>query len=466
MIPRDCTRIRPYGREKLIIKPLSHAAAFEPRRFKVPGNNAAPPKRGLLSPLRDGSFDDDLKAAAKYQPGEPNIVRCEPDDDEHTRRIAENSAMYSHYAGTLAAQGLDVVAVPGDGNCFFRSVSHQVYGTDEHHETVRRKCMDYMSEDAAFFSQFVEGGMDSFPLYVQAKRQNACWGDDPEIQAVCELYDRPTEIWAYDQSKGARKLRTFHENAGTGAASSSSGGGSSSRSRPLIRLSYYGGGHYDSITGETHARDLLHSAPGEAEDLAIARVRRIGSLSSARASDSDLSQAKAASDHEATELAALEAALMLSRREHVKWAEHGLDACWLVANRNEHVEAASAEQMDDLVSMQRDIMHSVQAQSEQEYIQHALSSASAGASAVGASEEDLILEQVRVESLRDHAHGGMLVDGDVADPQLALALKLASLSEEDAFALALEASRDSATGQAALEEDILRAILEESLRER
>ena len=44
--------------------------------------------------------------------------------------------------------------------------------------------------------QFVEGGMAAFPFYVQAKRLNACWGDDPEIQALCELYNRPAEIWA------------------------------------------------------------------------------------------------------------------------------------------------------------------------------------------------------------------------------------------------------------------------------
>ena len=56
--------------------------------------------------------------------------------------------------------------------------------------------------------------MAAFPLYVQAKRLNACWGDDPEIQALCELYNRPAEIWAYDSTRGARKLRTFHEAAG------------------------------------------------------------------------------------------------------------------------------------------------------------------------------------------------------------------------------------------------------------
>jgi hypothetical protein len=44
--------------------------------------------------------------------------------------------------------------------------------------------------------------------------------------------------------------RTFHEVAGR-----------NSRQVPL-RLSYYGGGHYDSIIDEKHKDQLLQSAPG------------------------------------------------------------------------------------------------------------------------------------------------------------------------------------------------------------
>lgn len=40
--------------------------------------------------------------------------------------------------------------------------------------------------------------MAAFLRYLDVKRQNAVWGDDPEVQALCEIYDRPAEIWAYD----------------------------------------------------------------------------------------------------------------------------------------------------------------------------------------------------------------------------------------------------------------------------
>ena len=39
-------------------------------------------------------------------------------------------------------------------------------------------------------------------------------GDEPEIQALCEVYDRSAEVWAYDAAAvkggGAAVLRTFH----------------------------------------------------------------------------------------------------------------------------------------------------------------------------------------------------------------------------------------------------------------
>ena len=47
------------------------------------------------------------------------------------------------------------------------------------------------------------------------------------LQALCELYDRPAEIWAFDPTVGARKLRTFHETLSTTTATGGSTGGCS-----------------------------------------------------------------------------------------------------------------------------------------------------------------------------------------------------------------------------------------------
>ena len=122
-----------------------------------------------------------------------------------------------------------------------------------------------------------------FDEYLALMERSGEWGDDPEISAMCELYDRPAEIYGYAPNSGARLLRTFHE-ARTG-------------SRAPLRLSYYGGGHYDSIVPldpsttiprgsaseraearsrwEGYRSAVLRSPPGEEEDRRIAHQGRL-----------------------------------------------------------------------------------------------------------------------------------------------------------------------------------------------
>jgi OTU domain-containing protein 5 len=167
---------------------------------------------------------------------------------------------FAHYLSALSERHLRVQSMGGDGNCLFRSVAHQIYGDQELHTLTRRAAAAYMQANALWFRNFVVGDPAEFDQYIEHICTNAVWGDDPEIQALCELYDRPAEIWSYDPVSGAKKLRVFH----------------SSRvdSRPPIRLSYYGGGHYDSVVGSDWEANLLRESPGEREDRIIAHARR------------------------------------------------------------------------------------------------------------------------------------------------------------------------------------------------
>lgn len=117
----------------------------------------------------------------------PNYNPSDICNDDRTRRITQYSDQFAHYSMSLETQRMQLVPIPGDGNCLFRSVAHQVYGDHELHWIVRQKCMDYMEAEADFFSQFVEGGIDTFPHYIREKRKLACWGDDPEIQVLSLL---------------------------------------------------------------------------------------------------------------------------------------------------------------------------------------------------------------------------------------------------------------------------------------
>ena len=199
-------RFRPYGRSKQL-SAFNRQQSLQPtkkKQWKVPGStstgtagSAAYSNTGrLLSSASDGLLTIDHSTSLNTSTdihnvlplntiGRNNVINRSSDnmiDDIRTRRISELSSQYAHYVNALHNQHLTVVPVSGDGNCLFRAVAHQVYGDERYHMLVREKCMDYMEVEADFFSQFVVGGRDMFPLYLQAKRGDACWGDDPEIE--------------------------------------------------------------------------------------------------------------------------------------------------------------------------------------------------------------------------------------------------------------------------------------------
>lgn len=244
-------------------------------------------------------------------------------DIDRTRKIVPSSDNYHRYSEALMHQELRVFPVSGDGNCLFRSVAHQVYGDDSLHAIVREKCMDYMEAKSSFFAMFVEGGLDSFSTYINMKRQLCCWGDDPEIQALCEIYGRRAHIWAFDPTRGARNLRTFHEQH-----ISTTRADGSVILIPPINLSYYGGGHYDSLVGPSFGVGLLRRPPGTLEDEAIARaIRNARSIAAHRGGDVDSAIEMAVSDVEATDLAALNAAIAASKSDLEAFGDEDVETC-------------------------------------------------------------------------------------------------------------------------------------------
>ncbi|ETV64944.1 hypothetical protein, variant 2 [Aphanomyces astaci] len=191
-----------------------------------------------------------------WVPFTPQFVA--PSEKQHARRILLSNSCFDQYVHALHRMNLRLHAVEGDGNCLFRAVSHQLYGDDQHHGIVRRFCMDYMELQRHFFEPFIVGDASAFDRYVRHKRLDAVWGDDPELQALCELYDRPAQVFAYDAAAGAKQLRVFHDTV----------------TRPPICLSFYGGGHYDSVVGPSHASNFVRDVPGAFEARKVAMIQQ------------------------------------------------------------------------------------------------------------------------------------------------------------------------------------------------
>jgi len=526
------TRVRPYGRHKNIAHKSIQPPTGRPRgqkQWRVPGSNSA---RRPLSAGADASTsgcsipgrqnrDNKEYSRVKMPGGElPRInatsmdtlnaenakenhvfPRNNNDEERHgdarTRRITNLSPEYVQYLDALARRNLQVVSVEGDGNCLFRAVAHQIYGNEELHNIVRQKCVDYMESEAEFFSQFVEGGKDMFPLYLRAKRLDACWGDDPEIEAICELYDRRAEIWAFDATLGARKLRTFHETSLAGFQRDHSGGSASSSGSaqfgrlptepPVIRLSYYGGGHYDSIVCPSHAAQVLHKTPGELEDAHIMRTkeRRLSRAHSntlppiyTDSSPEGLAEAQRVSDQEATERATLDQVIRQSRDAYVRTEYDDLETCLLLslqqhahssyqgrggpvlkedpADSTSLAPAGATNSNNDLADPEAEaaLLRTIQEQSERDYYENALISSLAAEGKVddSALTEAALLDLVKQESERDARQEyestisatnnvEALTHNASQNARMSqTAMDLARLSEEEALELAMLAS--------------------------
>lgn len=156
------------------------------------------------------------------------------DDDDDVREPVMNPRPtvvdeQQQFAAALKKQGLEIVEQEGDGNCLFRAISLQVYGDASMHEEVRQRCLDFMARDKEHFSQFITD--EPFEQYIRRKRQDGVHGNNPEIQAISELFNRPIEVFVPEN--GASPLNIFHAEYKTQDAP--------------IRLSYHDGNHYNAV---------------------------------------------------------------------------------------------------------------------------------------------------------------------------------------------------------------------------
>lgn len=85
----------------------------------------------------------------------------------------------------LSELGLDLQVQQGDGNCLFRSISVQLFGTPENHVAVRAKVVEYMMADRAQFEPFLG---EDFSKYISAMARPGTWGDELSLRAACESF--------------------------------------------------------------------------------------------------------------------------------------------------------------------------------------------------------------------------------------------------------------------------------------
>eukprot|EP01006_Ploeotia_vitrea_P035102 TRINITY_DN65838_c2_g1_i1.p1 TRINITY_DN65838_c2_g1~~TRINITY_DN65838_c2_g1_i1.p1 ORF type:complete len:179 (-),score=25.18 TRINITY_DN65838_c2_g1_i1:111-647(-) len=95
----------------------------------------------------------------------------------------------------LLKHGLVEVPVVGDGACQFRSLSHQLFATEERHAEVRAQTVKWLAEHGSKeingmrISDFLDTAeYPSWPSYCKRMGQPHSWGDHITLVAAAEVY--------------------------------------------------------------------------------------------------------------------------------------------------------------------------------------------------------------------------------------------------------------------------------------
>ncbi|ELU11592.1 hypothetical protein CAPTEDRAFT_227475 [Capitella teleta] len=156
-------------------------------------------------------------------------------------------------------RGFIIKKMGEDGACLFRAVADQIYGDQEMHSSVRNHCVDYMAKNKDFFKAYVT---EDFNLYLARKRLDHSHGNNVEMQAICELFNRPVEVYQYSTDP----INTFQATV-------------DSDYEP-IRLSYHRSMHYNSVVNPRKATigvglGLPGLQPGLAEKNQMRDAKRV-----------------------------------------------------------------------------------------------------------------------------------------------------------------------------------------------
>ncbi|EMD35208.1 hypothetical protein CERSUDRAFT_116678 [Gelatoporia subvermispora B] len=105
------------------------------------------------------------------------------DPAENTQRLTEQ----------LRALGLYAAPTLGDGNCLFRALSDQLYGTPSYHLKLRQDICNWIEAHKERYAPFVddERGLD---VHLQCMRQPATYGGHLELSAFAHMTHRNVKV--------------------------------------------------------------------------------------------------------------------------------------------------------------------------------------------------------------------------------------------------------------------------------
>ena len=100
----------------------------------------------------------------------------------------------------LRQLGLRPVDVGGEGDCFFRAVSHQLYGDPNHHLLIRQAGVQYLSNNPERLTE--SNTENSWNEYINNMSMQGTWCDALFVQAVADCQNVAIHIESHENFAG------------------------------------------------------------------------------------------------------------------------------------------------------------------------------------------------------------------------------------------------------------------------
>ncbi|KAI0061312.1 cysteine proteinase [Artomyces pyxidatus] len=111
----------------------------------------------------------------------------------HAQLLSDPAQNTLQLTSQLRQLGLYAADTIGDGNCLFRALSDQLYGTDSHHLQIRSDICNWIEAHKSRYEPFVEDerGLD---VHLSLMRQAATYGGHLELSAFAHMARRDVKV--------------------------------------------------------------------------------------------------------------------------------------------------------------------------------------------------------------------------------------------------------------------------------
>jgi len=139
----------------------------------------------------------------------------------------------------LKKMGLRTLRMGDDGNCQFRALSFNLFGSEDHHQLVRETCVAHILSTEEDYKIFFDENENEFERYCQEMAMSRTWGDELTLRACSDSFQVPIHVV---QSTVKNWYLVYEPSKAFG-----SGGGGVTRKQKRLFVSYISPVHYNAI---------------------------------------------------------------------------------------------------------------------------------------------------------------------------------------------------------------------------